>query len=196
MTDQLRYNTGKPKLTYIFSAHVAFDKVSEYATTDLTSEVEPFSEVLRDLADFLGRADDLSLVDALFGCVRHLDRQLGGLSTEPKEWMNATFFFVSHVKAFEEFCKVCEYGERKYNRGNYRKGAPISQYLDCALRHGVAFVNGTALDKESGCHHLAHMFWNLWMALDMPEHRDDRLPAVARPVVESPIVVDICDEPC
>lgn len=178
MADQLRYNTDKPKLTYLFSSHTALAKVAAYDIIDHPKELAPFSEVLEDLACFLGRADDLYLVDALIGCVRHLERQLGGFGSEPREWMNSTFFFVSHRKAFEEFCKVCVYGERKYARGNYRQGAPLTQYLDCALRHGLAFVAGTRDDNESGCHHLAHMFWNIWQALDMPAHRDDRLQEV------------------
>ncbi len=178
MTDQLRYNTNKPKLTYVFSSHNALAKVAMYAVRDLPREPGPFSCVLEDLADYLGREDDLGLIDALFGVVRHLENQLGGFGSEPQEWMNSTFYFVSHRKAFEEFCKVCVYGETKYERGNFRKGAPITQYLDCALRHGLAFVSGTRDDNESGCHHLAHMFWNIWQALDMPAHRDDRLQEV------------------
>ena len=37
--------------------------------------------------------------------------------------------------ALREFSKVCTYGGRKYDVGNYLKGAPLSQYVNCGLRH-------------------------------------------------------------
>lgn len=87
-------------------------------------------------------------------------------------------YILTLPKALEGFARVCEYGGKKYDRGNYLKGAPLSQYMDCALRHLVAWNNGEDQDPESQCDHLAHFVWNALclyeMAQSQPE-RDDRI---------------------
>lgn len=87
-------------------------------------------------------------------------------------------YILTCPNALREFAKVCEYGANKYARGNYLKGAPFSQYTDCALRHLLAWWNGEERDKESECLHLAHLLWNVLMLLEMsvskPEN-DDRI---------------------
>jgi hypothetical protein len=141
VTSQLRYNEGKPKLSYYYS---------NLSVLDLAPESLPV--VL--LTGYLARVDENGLHDAAI-IVRRL---LGD--------------------AIEEYCAVCEYGAKKYERGNYRKGAYLSEYLDCALRHIKAHDRGEINDPESGRKHLGHAFWNLVQALDQPSWRDDRLPKV------------------
>ena len=70
-------------------------------------------------------------------------------------------YLFTFPKAVAEFARVCTYGERKYDRGNYLKGGkPVSEYADCLLRHLSAFLNGEDIDPESDCHHLGHVVWN------------------------------------
>jgi hypothetical protein len=83
-------------------------------------------------------------------------------------------------KAIEAIANVCRKGEEKYEKFNYKKGAPVSQYMDSGLRHQTAFVNGEDLDKETNCYHLAMDIWNKMQALEvmltpeMKERFDDR----------------------
>jgi hypothetical protein len=63
-------------------------------------------------------------------------------------------------EALREMAKVCTYGASKYDRGNYLKGAPLSQSVDCLLRHLLAWWEGEDKDPESGHMHLAHVVWN------------------------------------
>lgn len=87
-------------------------------------------------------------------------------------------YILTFPEALKGFAQVCQYGGQKYDRGNYLKGAPLSQYMDCALRHLVAWNNGEEKDPESECDHLAHFVWNALclyeMAKTQPE-RDDRI---------------------
>ena len=62
--------------------------------------------------------------------------------------------------ALREMSKVCTYGAGKYARANYIKGAPLSQSVDCLLRHLLAWWEGEDTDPESGQGHLAHVVWN------------------------------------
>ena len=83
-------------------------------------------------------------------------------------------------KAIEALANVCRKGEEKYEKFNYKKGAPVSQYMDSGLRHQTAFVNGEDLDPETQCYHLAMDIWNKFQALEvmltpeMKERFDDR----------------------
>jgi hypothetical protein len=83
-------------------------------------------------------------------------------------------------KAIEAIANVCREGEKKYERFNYKKGAPVSQYMDSGLRHQTAFINGEDLDQETQCYHLAMDIWNKLQALEvmltpeMKERFDDR----------------------
>lgn len=87
-------------------------------------------------------------------------------------------YILTFPNALRGFARVCMYGAGKYDRGNYLKGAPLSQYMDCALRHLTAWNEGEEKDPESECDHLAHFLWNALclyeMAQTQPE-RDDRL---------------------
>jgi len=77
----------------------------------------------------------------------------------------------------EEIAKVMLYGQKKYGRFNWMKGAPISQFYGCIRRHLAAIYKGEDVDAESGCLHLGHIATNLMMLhynmLHKPEN-DDR----------------------
>ena len=86
-------------------------------------------------------------------------------------------YILSFPKAIEEFTNVCTYGGKKYDVGNYLKGAPLSQYVNCGLRHLFKWWNGEDRDPESGCLHLAHFVWNALCLCEIAltqTKRDDR----------------------
>lgn len=147
---QLRYNVGKPKLSYWHSTGVA-GSVSPVAKTDGHNW---FQEAEYHIGEFLRRDKDH---DALAEAIQCLVNGLG--------------------EDFDlEYCKVCEVGEAKYARGNFRKGDAVCSYLDSALRHIRKLKKGQSVDPETDCKHAAHALWNVVEAFEQPAWRDDRLP--------------------
>lgn len=63
-------------------------------------------------------------------------------------------------EALRGTARVTAYGEQKYARNNYLKGAPASQSVDCMMRHLEKWWNGENNDSESGLSHLDHFVWN------------------------------------
>jgi hypothetical protein len=60
---------------------------------------------------------------------------------------------------------VMEFGQGKYDRGNWRKGIPYNRCLDSLFRHILSFKEGETLDSESGLPHLGHAVANLMFLL-------------------------------
>lgn len=78
------------------------------------------------------------------------------------------YFARSFPKMLETVARIKEFGAVKYDEGNWRKGnKPDAEYLDSAARHLAKFLEGEAHDKDSGCHHLGHMVWNLCALLEL-----------------------------
>ena len=77
----------------------------------------------------------------------------------------------------EELVRVYTKGAEKYSDHNWEKGMSWSRVLGSLLRHTWAFWRGEAIDKETGCHHMAMAAWNC-MALLVYDFRkvgtDDR----------------------
>lgn len=68
----------------------------------------------------------------------------------------------------------------KYETYNFLKGLSVSDCIDSLKRHleSVEDPNQSDYDKESQCHHLAHVAWNALVALYYIKTRpdlDDRL---------------------
>lgn len=184
MEQQLRYNTGKPKLSYFYANHRALERLQEYYVTEddfgvAGDIVEAYDSIFEDVALFLSEGPDTGfryLVRAFQALAAALEYDLGGdivtFPDEPLEMLHLV------PRAVDAYCDVCVFGEGKYARGNFRKGAPITDYLDSMLRHLRARLRGEHFDDESGYPTAAHALWNLWQALDQPGFRDNRLPAV------------------
>lgn len=60
------------------------------------------------------------------------------------------------TEAMEEVLKVFEFGAKKYERFNFRKGFKQSRLLAAAFRHLVSHMRGEDIDPESGLRHLGH----------------------------------------
>lgn len=76
-------------------------------------------------------------------------------TNKPKLSYNLTF-----PGAMEGRAAVSTYGEQKYAVYNYLQGSPLSEYVNCLLRHLEAWYNGEDLDPESGLPHTDHVAWN------------------------------------
>jgi hypothetical protein len=63
-------------------------------------------------------------------------------------------------EAILRLSKHYENGAKKYNRWNYRKGIPLSSYLDSAMRHLAKYMSGC--DDED---HLAAAAFNVLGAM-------------------------------
>lgn len=184
MEQQLRYNANKPKLSYFYANATALDRLCEYYSQEeefgkADNVFEAYDSIFEDVAFFLSEGPDTGfrhLVRAFQALASTLEVDLGGF---PFRMPEKPMELLLHIpRAVDAYCGVCVFGESKYERGNYRKGAPITDYLDAMLRHLRARLRGEHFDYESGRPSGAHALWNLWQALDQPGFRDDRLPAV------------------
>lgn len=77
-----------------------------------------------------------------------------------------------------EVAKVLDYGAKKYESQNWRKGIKYSRVLSAAQRHLLAWNEGENKDPETGITHLAHATCNLLFLLqyeiDNMNEFDDR----------------------
>lgn len=198
MPDQLRYNALKPQLSVVFASARALERLDELTEDDICviacRAYLPYT--LLETARFLDRGplDHQHLTHALVAVLLELEEDLSPGFESPSIFENVVEFVAKFPRAFRELTYVYEYGAKKYERGNYRRGAPLTSYVDSALRHLFAYARGETNDRESGHHHLAHTLWNFWIALDLPAHRDDRLPAAVNDGGEEPEDEEINDE--
>ena len=161
MTDQLRHNAGKLKLSYWLGTQAYLVQPSDdgmYIDRGAAQCLE------FDLASFVrGETRSGDLVAALKGMLG--DDMVG-----------------------EYFTRSCMFGEQKYCRGGFMLGAPISQYCDSAARHLKALRTSGAEYTETytkdGVEHTAVLnhwegvCWNIVMIFEVmtsAPQRDDRL---------------------
>lgn len=62
--------------------------------------------------------------------------------------------------ALEELARVYAQGAKKYAPDNWALGMSWRRCLGSLLRHAFKWSSGEDIDKESGCHHAAHIAWN------------------------------------
>ena len=65
-------------------------------------------------------------------------------------------------EAIRRLALVCEKGAEKYNKYNCKKGMPLSQYFDSALRHLFK-----AVARHTDEDHLAMAMWNIAEAIEL-----------------------------
>lgn len=87
-------------------------------------------------------------------------------------------YLLTFPEALKGVAAVSSYGEQKYERYNYLKGAPASESVSSLLRHLLAWHTGEDNDSESKLSHLAHVAWNALRLCDemarTPIITDDR----------------------
>jgi len=70
--------------------------------------------------------------------------------------------------AHEAHAEVLTFGATKYAPGNWRNVENAqARYIDAALRHINAHVQGDELDPESGLPHLAHAIASISFSLEL-----------------------------
>jgi nucleoside 2-deoxyribosyltransferase len=78
--------------------------------------------------------------------------------------------------SLEGIVRVLEYGTKKYEKDNWKKGMPVSEVLESLLRHVFAILRGEEKDKESGLPHIWHVQTNAmfvdYMIKNKPEFND------------------------
>jgi len=60
------------------------------------------------------------------------------------------------VRAIIDVARIFENGAKKYGPNNWRKGIPLSRYMDSGLRHAMKYLRG---DRDED--HLSQAIWNL-----------------------------------
>lgn len=91
-----------------------------------------------------------------------------------------SFRWVNHAIA-----RVKEFGAIKYEEDNWKLGGrPDTEYWDSFFRHLDYYMFGEEYDKDSGCHHIGHMIWNLSALMEL-NYSD-------KPVIDK----DLFDERC
>ena len=79
-------------------------------------------------------------------------------------------------KSLEPMVRVLEYGCKKYSRGNWRKGMPVTQIIESMLRHTYKLLEGELVDPESGVEHVGHIQCNAmflaYVLNEKPEFND------------------------
>lgn len=68
-------------------------------------------------------------------------------------------------KPLLEIAKVLDYGAKKYEAHNWRKGIKYSRVLSAAQRHLLAWNEGENNDPETNITHLAHAACNILFLL-------------------------------
>jgi len=67
-----------------------------------------------------------------------------------------------------------EYGSRKYGNAKNWEGVPQQQWIEAALRHLFAHLDGELNDPESGLPHLSHAACSAFLACATETERADR----------------------
>lgn len=73
--------------------------------------------------------------------------------------------------------RVLQYGAKKYEAHNWRKGISTSRLLGASLRHIFAYLRGENQDPETGLSHLLHASCGLMFAYELSRTQpnlDDR----------------------
>lgn len=64
------------------------------------------------------------------------------------------------LRSLKPCAEVLAFGAKKYSRNNWKKGQPLTELLDCMLRHISAIQDGEMIDPESGLPHIGHIQCN------------------------------------
>ena len=106
---------------------------------------------------------------------RHMSSSFKKNDTGKLRWTK--FAWVGAAKVL----RVMHYGAEKYGWDNWRKATTTldrERYLDAAIRHLVAFVNGEVHDRDSGNPHLWHAACSLLFYLES----DQEWPVPVNPI--------------
>lgn len=172
----LRYNTGKPQLSYILD----FPNATDILMTVLRKDNDLYGATMLDMVEAFqdgGPVDLLAVV--IVDLLHQLQEDLNFKHKPFKDTMLETFeqVLAQYYDAWSEFSLVCSNGSIKYDRNNWKvSGLLYMDLLDCFMRHYVKSKTGKKYDVEElikdgvtynfKTHHLAHAIWNLMAILE------------------------------
>ena len=62
--------------------------------------------------------------------------------------------------ALEDMVRVLEFGAKKYDADNWKKGLQTNEIAESMMRHLFAYLRGEDIDPESGLPHTGHIMCN------------------------------------
>lgn len=106
-------------------------------------------------------------------------------STGGQKGVKAERFSLLPRRGLAAIARVFDFGARKYDAHNWRRGYEWSKSFDALERHFQAAKDGETYDEESGLPHLAHAGFHILVLLTWLEEQgegpdnqfDDRWPA-------------------
>lgn len=191
----LRYNTGKPQFSYLFT----FPNAMQYLlfnAKDFKGYAKNDFDVLDVVSRFQNKElgnDNLSMV--AMHLLWKLDHTLNKRTLEYNAKVkNLAELIVNFYPAFSEVVQVCTNGALKYARNNWQKGLPFIGVIDSFTRHYLKWLQGkqrddlddywkdrwnneenfkdmwkgnyAAFEAQIRTHHLSHCIWNLMCILE------------------------------
>ena len=76
-------------------------------------------------------------------------------------------------QALGEFNRVHEFGDSKYEEGNWRLGLDVTRLANAAIRHLTKLLDGQVVDEETGINHAAHAGVNCEMLVHYYIHAEE-----------------------
>ncbi len=76
-------------------------------------------------------------------------------------------------EALKTMVKVLEFGAKKYDDHNWKKGLKTTEVAESLLRHLTAYLNGEDNDKETGLPHTGHILCNAMFLSHMHEFKKE-----------------------
>lgn len=70
-------------------------------------------------------------------------------------------------RALREVCRVCEEGAKKYTRDGWRCVENGIERYEAAIGRHYLPEDGSDIDVDTGCYHLAQIAWNALAALEL-----------------------------
>jgi hypothetical protein len=104
-------------------------------------------------------------------------------------------------KSLEPMVRVLMFGAIKYTPDNWKKGMPKKHFLNSAMRHLVALMDGEEVDSESGLPHSAHLMCNIMYlsyfeqglgSEKAMEHYNRKLNTIPDSLKQYPVTVEEC----
>jgi len=75
--------------------------------------------------------------------------------------------------SLEPMVKVLEFGAKKYDAHNWKKGLKTDQICESLIRHLTAYLRGENNDTESGLPHVGHILCNAMFLSYMHTYKPD-----------------------
>lgn len=73
---------------------------------------------------------------------------------------NIRYDYFPAIEVNQSYARVADFGAKKYDVDNWKKGIPQSQIASSLQRHLWAWLEGQDNDPETNLSHLDHVLWN------------------------------------